>query len=96
MENMTMNPVFPVMTSAWQPTLSATLGCAASALATVQVQGSAVRPATAPTTVAPFAGAPFAVVATDVAKRERAIAGTDHRGINAARLPGLHAWSPPI
>ncbi|MBM0126314.1 hypothetical protein [Pimelobacter simplex] len=89
MENMT-NPVFPVMTSAWQPTLSATLGCATSALATLEVQGIAARPATLPT-----AFAPSTVVATDVAKRER-IAGTDHRGTNAAFVPGVHAWSPPI
>lgn len=95
MENMTMNPVFPVMTSAWQPTLSATLGCATAALATLEVQGTVARPATAPTAVTPFAGAPFAVVAID-AKRERAIAGTDHRGSNAAYVPGPLAWSPPI
>ena len=83
MENMT-NPVFPVMTSAWQPTLSATLGCATSALATLEVQGIAARPATLATGLAPFA-----------VKRER-IAGTDHRGTNAAYVPGIHAWSPPI
>ncbi|WGY00513.1 hypothetical protein QI633_18440 [Nocardioides sp. QY071] len=88
MKNMT-NPVFPVMTSAWQPTLSATLGCATSALATLEVQGIAARPATAL-----FAVAPFAVVATDAVKRER-IAGTDHRGANAAYVPGPLAWSPP-
>ncbi|GAA4093380.1 hypothetical protein ACFFOS_10180 [Nocardioides kongjuensis] len=88
MENMT-NPVFPVMTSAWQPTLSATLGCATSALATLEVQGIAARPATAATGFAPFA------VAAKAVKRER-IAGTDHRGSNAAYVPGVHAWSPPI
>ena len=93
MENMT-NPVFPVMTSAWQPTLSATLGCATSALATLEVQGIAVRPATVATAFAPFAGAPLALAST-AAKRER-IAGTDHRGANAAYVPGLPAWSPPI
>ncbi|MCR1785962.1 hypothetical protein KVF89_25740 [Nocardioides carbamazepini] len=96
MENTTMNPVFPVMTSAWQPTLSATLGCATSALATLEVQGIAARPATVPTAFAPFAGASCVAVAADAAKRERAITGTDHRGSNAAYVPGLLAWSPPI
>ncbi|GAA3539608.1 hypothetical protein [Nocardioides daeguensis] len=88
MENMT-NPVFPVITSAWQPRLSA-LGCATSAFATLEVQGIAARPATVATGVEPFA-----VVAAEAAKRER-IAGTDHRGSSAAYVPGVHAWSPPI
>jgi hypothetical protein len=83
------NPVFPVMTSAWQPTLSATLGCATSVLATLEVQGIAARPATLVTDFAPVA------VAAKAVKRER-IAGTDHRGGNAAFIPGVHAWSPPI
>lgn len=86
MENKTMNPVFPAMTSAWQPTLSA-LGCATSALATFEVQGIAARPATVATGFEPLAAT--------AAKRER-IAGTDHRGSNAADVPGIHAWSPPI
>ncbi len=44
MKNMTLKPATTAMTSAWQPTLSATLGCATTALATYEVQGIAVRP----------------------------------------------------
>lgn len=88
MENMTMNPVIPANASAWQLTLSASLGTATSALATLEVQGIATRPAT--TLVAPCAA-----VATDAAKRERAFTGKGHRGVFAI-VPGSPAWSPPI
>ena len=77
--------------------LSATRGCAASALVTSEVQGIAVRP-TAPTAAfAPFGGG-IADVATNgqAVKRDRATTGMDHTRIDAVYVRGLHAWSPPI
>ena len=90
METMTMYPFSTANSSAWQLSLSA-LGCATSALATLQVQGIAMRPATIPTVFAPFA-----LVATDAAPRKRAITAKAVRGSDAAHVPGLPAWSPPI
>lgn len=87
MENITMNPM--TIPSCWQLALSS-LDQATSVLATLAVQGIAVRPVTNAAPVAFAAGA--AVVATDV-KRDRA-AGTDHDGTTVA-IPGLPAWSPP-
>ncbi|GAA4808080.1 hypothetical protein ACFQ0K_02620 [Nocardioides caeni] len=90
MENITMNPM--TIPSCWQLALSA-CDQATFALATLEVQGIAVRPMT---DVARATFAFDAVAATDV-KRERAATGTDHDGtINAAvAVPGIAAWSPP-
>ena len=37
MKNITIIPATPAMTSAWQPTLSASFGCATGAFATLEV-----------------------------------------------------------
>jgi len=100
MENITMNPtITATITSAWQLPLSATAGCAMgvrttgapAALATLEVQGIAVRPAAFAT-----AAAPCAAVTADATKRQRGLAGTRHSGTNAAYVWGSPAWSPPI
>ena len=94
MENITMIPMTDV--NVWQISLTA-LDCATSALATLEVQGIAVRPA-APTSAAfaPFA-AGEAALADDVTavKRERALTGMGHRGNTTAYVPGSPAWSHP-
>lgn len=94
MENITMIPMTDV--NVWQISLTA-LDCATSALATLEVQGIAVRPAApASAAFAPFA-AGDAALATDVTavKRERALTGNGHRGITSAVVPGSPAWSHP-
>ena len=77
---------------------SATRGRAASALATLEVQGIAARPL-APN-AALVASAACAEVAFDgtavtTAKRDRNT-GMGHTGITAVYVPGSLAWSPPI
>ncbi|TNM37628.1 hypothetical protein FHP29_17705 [Nocardioides albidus] len=95
MENITMQPVFPAMTSAWQLPLSASFGHATSAPATLEVQGFATRPAMGTTVFGTCA-----LVAIDAAERKFAIAGAvatkGRLGSNAAYVPGPLAWSPPI
>lgn len=80
--------------TSWQLPLSvsATPGCAVSALATLEVQGIAVRPIAA---FAAFAGV-VADVATDLTAVKRDRAGMDHARIAAVYVPGSLAWSPPI
>ena len=94
MENITMIPMTDV--NVWQISLSA-VGCATSALATLEVQGISVRPAApASAAFAPFA-AGDAALAIDVTavKRERALTGMGHRGNTTADVPGSPAWSHP-
>lgn len=93
MNNIVMIPMTDVNVE--QLALSA-LACATSALATLEVQGIAVRPSTTP---AAAAFAPFAATGGDVAladalfvKRERGTSGKGQRGI-AAHVPGPPAWS---
>ena len=87
-----------IMTPAnWQLplSLSATFGCATSALRTLGSQGIAARPTPVNAAFAPFAAA---VVDADVkaVKRDRAAAGMDHTRIDAVYVLGSLAWSPPI
>lgn len=86
MKNIVMIPMTDVNVE--QLALSA-LACATSALATLEVQGSAVRPSTAAAAVyAPFAakGGDVATADGPFVKRERGI---------AAHVPGPPAWSHP-
>ncbi len=93
MENITMIPMTDV--NVWQLSLSA-LGCATSALASLEVQGTVLRPATANVVAfAPFAAADATPADGPSVKRERATTGMGHRGI-AAYVPGPPAWSHPI
>jgi hypothetical protein len=82
--------------TSWQLSLapSATRGCAASALATLEVQGVAVRPSAPNAAFAPFAGV-VADVATDLTAVKRNRAGMGHTRIDAVYVPGSPAWSPP-
>ncbi|WP_435770883.1 hypothetical protein [Nocardioides sp. SYSU DS0651] len=73
--------------------LSATPGHAASALATLEVQGIAARPTAPNAAFAPFGGV---VAGVKAVKRDRATTGMDHTCIDAVYVPGLPAWSPPI
>lgn len=81
--------------STWQLSLLA-LDCAASALATLEVQGVDVRPTTSNAAFAPFAVA-GSVVASELTavKRDRAHVGMAKRGVIATAAPGSSAWSPP-
>ena len=83
--------------TSWQLplSLSATRGCAASALATLEVQGIAVRPTAPKAAFAACAGV-VADVATDLTAVKRDRAGMDHTRIAAVYVPGSLAWSPPI
>ncbi len=102
MENITMTPATTgtATSGTWQLALSpsASLGCAAFALRTVEVQGIAARPAAPTAAFAPFGAVAAAAVAIDApaVKRERAIAGTGQHGTTAVYVPGSLAWSPPI
>ncbi len=94
MNNIVMIPMTDE--NVWQLSLSA-LACATSALATLEVQGIAVRPSTADAA----ALAPIAAISGDAAqadgptvKRERATSGKGQRGF-AAHVPGPPAWSHP-
>lgn len=81
----------------WQLALSA-LDCATSALATLEVQGFAVRPSTADAAAfAPIAanGGELAQADGPSVKRERGTTGIGHRGAIAAHVPGPPAWSHP-
>lgn len=86
-----------IMIPNWQLplSLSATSGCAASALWALKSQGIAVRPTAPNAAFVPFCAA---VVDVDVkaVKRDRN-AGMGHtRRIDAVYVPGSLAWSPPI
>lgn len=92
MKNITMIPMTD--SSAWQLSLLA-LDCATSALATLEVQGTVVRPTAPNAAFAAFAAGGSAVAIEPTAvKRDRANTGMGHRGI-AADVPGPSVWSPP-
>ncbi|HWJ07810.1 MAG TPA: hypothetical protein VNS46_00445 [Nocardioides sp.] len=94
MENISMIPMSDV--NVWQISLTA-LDCAASALATLEVQGVDVRRAVpASAAFAPFAAGDAAQAIDPTAvKRERALTGKGHRGNTSAYVLGSPAWSHP-
>ncbi|HWI43677.1 MAG TPA: hypothetical protein VNS81_08650 [Nocardioides sp.] len=82
----------------WQLSLlaSASCGCAASALATVKVEGLGVRPSAPKAAFVAFMGAMDVATDLTTVKRVRAHAGIGRNGITAAYVPGSLTWSPPI
>lgn len=83
--------------TSWQLPLlvSASRGCAASALATVKVEGVAVRPSAPKAAFVAFTGAMDVATDLTTVKRDRAHTGMGQTGITAAYVPGSLAWSPP-